>query len=456
MTNTLILMADEFACSGLGCYGAPFARTPRLDALAGAGARFEAAYTPSPICVSARASIATGRYLHEIGHWSSAEPYDGSRPGWGHRLMEAGHDVVSIGKLHYRSAADPTGFSRQIMPTHVVDGIGWTKGLIRDVIPDYGRTEDLAQEIGPGETDYIAHDRQVTAEAAAWLADPARRQRPWAAFVSWFSPHYPLIAPEEFFALFDPRDFESRTEDLPDHPILRQIGGFFAHERHFTPETRGIARAGYFALCAFIDAQVGAVVDALAVAGLDGETRVIFTSDHGEMLGEKGFWTKSNMYEAAARVPLILSGPGVTPGVRTDPVSLIDLAPTVAGAEGFPGRSLLAPPDPDRTVISEYHDGGSPVGITMVRWGGWKYVHYAQGNPPQLFDLAADPGETANLADTHSEALAEGRRRMHEFLDPEAVDARAHADQGRRVAELGGREAILAAPDWQFTPAGSG
>lgn len=463
MTNILILMADEMATMGLGCYGSVVARTPALDALAERGVLFDAAYTPSPICVPARAAIATGRYLHEIGHWSSAEPYDGAVPGWGHRLIEDGREVVSIGKLHYRRREDPTGFTEQIMPTHVVGGIGWTKGLIRDVLPDYGHTEDMAREIGPGETDYLAHDRKVTAEAVGWLSDPLRRERPWCGFVSWFSPHYPLIAPEEFYRRFDPGQFESGPDAVPDHPILRQIAGFFSHDAHFTPETRGIARASYLALCAFIDVQVDRVLRALAAAGLERDTLVIFTSDHGEMLGNKGFWTKSTMYDDAVRVPLIVAGPGIEADFRDDPVSLIDLAPTICAAaeldypgRGFSGRSLLDGAQPGRTVLSEYHDGGSPVGITMVRWERWKYVYYAQGHPPQLFDLTADAAEERDLAAARPEILAEGRRRMRAMLDPEDVDARAHADQARRIAELGGREAILAEPDWQFTPAGSG
>ena len=106
-------------------------------------------------------------------------------------------------------------------------------------------------------------------------------------------------------------------------------------------------------------------------------------------------------------------------------------------------------------MISEYHDGGSPVGITMVRWDRYKYVHYAQGHPPQLFDLTSDPGEQTDLSSTHPELLAEARARLHAILDPEATDARAHADQAALVDRLGGREKLLAMEQWSFTPADS-
>jgi len=243
---------------------------------------------------------------------------------------------------------------------------------------------------------------------------------------------------------------------------MRQVAEFFDHDSYFTPETRGIARAGYFGLCAFLDAQVGRALAALDSSGQAGDTLVLLTSDHGEMLGQRAIWGKSAMYEASAKVPLIISGPGIGEARRDHPVSLIDLAPTLcqaAGLEtpfaGFSGSSLLDPPAPDRTVISEYHDGGSPVGITMVRWGQWKYVHYAESHPPELFDLAADPEEKHDLAYARSEIVAEARRRMAEFLDPEEVNARAHADQARLVGQLGGREKLLAVPQWNFTPADS-
>ena len=121
----------------------------------------------------------------------------------------------------------------------------------------------------------------------------------------------------------------------------------------------------------------------------------------------------------------------------------------------YAGFVVLAPPQPDRTVISEYHDGGSSVGITMVRWGAWKYVHYAEGHAPQLFNLTRDPAEEHDLASADPKALAEGRRRMAAILDPEQVNARAHADQARLVAELGGRDKLLAQPQWNYTPADS-
>ena len=462
--NCLFLMVDEMAWWALGSASSLGAKTPIIDALAARGMVFDAAYTPSPICVPARAAIATGRDVHETGYWSSAEPYDGAVPSRGHRLRGGGVEVVSIGKLHYRGERDDTGFDQQIRPLHVHEGKGWLLGLLRRPVPRYDATAGLAEELGEGWTDYTRYDEQVGEAACAWLEDPARHARPWAAFVSFLSPHYPLIAPEEFLSLYDPADYARPAEEVPDHPILREIAGFFAHDRHFTDETRGLAHAAYRALCSFVDDQVGRVLAALEVSGQAEDTLVIFTSDHGDMMGEKGFWTKSVMYDGATRVPLVLAGPGVAPGRRTDPVSLIDIAPTLSevmgqGGEGFSGRSLLAPPDPGRTVLSEYHDGGSSVGMTMLRWQAtdgtqWKYVHYAEGHPPQLFDLTADPLEETNLADTRPAIRAEAEARLAAVMDPEAVNAAAHADQARKIREYGGADAILGIPQWNFTKVG--
>ena len=179
--NLLFIMADEHARGVLGCYGNSVVRTPNLDRLAAGGTRFTNAYTPSPVCVSARASLATGRWVHETGCWSSAEPYDGSIPGWGHHLTAAGHRVASIGKLHYRRAGDPNGFEPEALPLHVVGGRGWVKGLLRDPLPDYGNsTREFAVQVGQGETGYTLYDRRICEAARAWLDETGEtQQEPW-------------------------------------------------------------------------------------------------------------------------------------------------------------------------------------------------------------------------------------------------------------------------------------
>ena len=201
--------------------------------------------------------------------------------------------------------------------------------------------------------------------------------------------------------------------------------------------------------------------------GLSDDTLVVYTSDHGDNLGTRTFWGKSNMYEESVGVPLILKGPGIPAGRRVaTPVSLVDAYPTIIDAVGetltaeeraLPGRSLLSlleGGDTDRTVFSEYHAVGSLTGIFMVRFGRYKYVHY-EGYRPQLFDLAATPMETCDLAleGGHESVIAEGERRLRAICDPARVSQQAFDDQERRILELGGREAILKRGSYPYTPA---
>ncbi|MDE2912074.1 MAG: sulfatase-like hydrolase/transferase [Paracoccaceae bacterium] len=465
--NVLLLMVDEMAWWAPGfaaAAGKAPASTPCLDRLAKRSVIFDSAYTPSPMCVPARAAIACGRHVHETRNWSSAEAYRGQLPSFGHRLRDRGIGMTSIGKLHYRRAADDVGIDEQIEPLHIPNGIGWVRGLLRRPLCGYDATSELAETIGPGETDYVRFDRRVTAAACHWLEAPGRRDRPWCCFVSWLSPHYPLVAPPEFFGLYDPGRFAGAPEPVPGHPVLRQLAGFFDHDRYFSERDRGIARAAYRGLCSFVDGEIGKTLDSLSRSGQERDTLVIFTSDHGEMLGAKGFWGKSTMYEDSVRVPLLLAGPGADAGTRRNgPVSLIDIAPTVCEALGVPqapaafsGLSLLAPDMPERAVISEYHDGGCSDGITMLRLnnreGAWKYVDYAGGHGPQLFDLRQDPEERQDLAATHPGTADWARRRLLDFLDPEETNERAHADQERMITALGGREHLLGVPQWNYTP----
>ncbi|MEM7423888.1 MAG: sulfatase-like hydrolase/transferase, partial [Pseudomonadota bacterium] len=255
---------------------------------------------------------------------------------------------------------------------------------------------------------------------------------------------------------------------------------FFKYDQYFDETGIRRAKAAYYGLITFMDACVGRVLKALSDSGQANDTVVIYTSDHGDMMGDQGFWTKQVMYEASAGVPMIAAGPGLPAGRRVlTGTSLLDLSATAldvlqvspeTGAEPgsdvdarrkLPGRSLRdiaqAPDDPDRTVLSEYHDGGSTTGTFMVRWQNWKYVHYV-GERPQLFDIAADPLELSDLAADPVAgpevlaAIAEGESRLRAICDPDAVNARCFADQGRRIEALGGEEACRNAYVFNHTP----
>ena len=468
--NLLIIMSDEHRRDAMGTMGHPVVLTPHLDALGASGAVFENAYTPSPMCVPARAAIACGDYVHRIRHWDSATPYDGGHRSWMHALRDAGVEVVSIGKLHFRSTDDDYGFRYELLPMHVVDGVGWPVGLLRKSPPPYDAAAELARDVGTGETDYTRYDRAVTQAAVDWLTDQAGKSEKWAAFVSLVSPHYPLIAPDPFAAFYDHANIDEpiayAADARPQHPELDRVAAFYDYDRFFDAKRVPQARAAYYGLVSFMDACVGQILGALEASGQADETLVIYVSDHGDMLGDHGFWTKQVMYEGSAGVPMIISGPGVEAGRRvTTAASLLDLAPTateVTASKAWdgPGRSLLNnasdEDDSDRTVFSEYHDGGSTTGTFMVRWSHWKYVHYVN-EAPQLFDLEKDPQELDDLGLADGPAAraarAEGNRRLRLICDPDAVDRLCFQDQRRRIDELGGEAACRNARAFNHTPA---
>jgi choline-sulfatase len=473
-TNLLVLMSDEHNPRAMGIAGHPLARTPLLDRLAARGTRFTAAYCTSPICVPSRAGFATGRYPHEIGYWDNADPYDGAVPSWHHLLRARGQRAVAIGKLHFRgSPGDDHGFTQELLAMHVLDGIGDVKGLVRENIPRRNGYDKLAKLAGPGESPYTRYDRDIAARARTWLREEGRqrRERPWALFVSFVCPHFPLVAPPEFYDLYPlgriPLPKQYLEQERPDHPYLRDYAACVGYDLGFAGDHDKVRRAiaGYLGLVSFMDDNVGKVLAALEESGLAGETRVVYTSDHGDNVGARGLWGKSTMYEESAGVPLIIAGPDVPAGSRCAvPVSHVDLFPFFLESAGCPspkqghhGVSPLAlstPEHAERSVLSEYHAIGSTGGITMLRKGRWKYVHCAR-YCPQLFDLEADPEELVDLAGHPAcrSTLAALEAELRRFCDPEEVDARAKRRQRETLARHGGREAALARGDLNYTPA---
>lgn len=459
--NVIVIMTDELRRDTLGCYGNTQVQTPNIDALAVKGQRFDAAYTPSPICVPARAAMATGRYVHETRCWANAVSYHGQIDSWHHKLRENRREATSIGKLHFRSSDDDNGFTEELVPLHIKDGKGWVHGLMRER-DDVFDASGFAKNIGPGEDGYTDYDRKVCATTLDWLKD-RKDEQGWGLFVSFLRPHYPLTCPAEFYDLYDPEALPAPRADNPDHPVLNGLKRACDYGAPFTPETTKIAVASYYGLCSFVDDMVGQIMHVLRDTSLDENTVVIFTSDHGECLGDRGFWTKMVMYEESAAVPLIMTGPGIGAGVCKAPVSLIDLYPTVLDITGVPRSddpahavSLLdtiETGDPDRPILSEYHDYGAITGMFMLRQGDWKLVEYP-GYAPQLFNLADDPGEETDLAGDpgHAETLERLKASLRQIADPDAVNQLAFADQEAKIAELGGRDAIMAMQNYDHTP----
>ncbi|GAB4147564.1 MAG: sulfatase-like hydrolase/transferase [Planctomycetaceae bacterium] len=466
--NLVYILSDQHNRDALGCYGHPLVQTPNLDRLAESGVRFNNAYTNCPICVPARASLATGQFVHQIGYWDNAHPYEGRVPGWGHRLIQAGHRVESIGKLHYRDDADLDGFSKHIIPLNVVEGIGDVMASVREHPPVRKGSRDGILNAGPGTSTYLNYDVQIADRAVEWLKQHGSAQDgtpPWVLFVSFVCPHPPYVAPPELFDLYPLDSIElpvqSARDEWPDHPALNEFRRVMQWEEPFTEEEIRRVTAAYYGCCTHLDRQIGRVLDALSECGLSDNTRILYTSDHGESMGRRGLFGKFTMYEESAAVPVILSGPDISGGgVCEEIVSLVDSYQTILDATGLPlteeeqqnlpGTSLwpLARGDEDaprdRWALSEYHAVASKSGYFMLRKGRYKYVYYVDG-PAQLFDLESDPQEKNNLATSpeHQQTVSEYDQLLREILDPEAVDAEAKASQAELIERHGGLENVL-------------
>ena len=472
--NLLFILSDEHNKKITGAYGHTMIRTPHLDRLAARGTRFTSAYTNCPICVPARASLATGRYVHEVRCWDNAIAYDGTPPSWGHRLMDQGHRAVSIGKLHYtRNAPATNGFDEEILPLHIVDGLGDLLGLIRDELPVRTGSRKLGPEAARGESEYTAYDRAITDAAVRWLKQDAARHRdkPWVLTVGYVAPHFPLVAPPEFFDLYPesavPWPSQYAQDERPRHPFLDAMRGCMQYDAGFS-DAAMVRRAitAYFGLVSFLDHNIGRVLAALDEAGLTGDTRIVYSSDHGDNLGARGMWGKSTMFEESAGIPLIVAGEGVPAGRVSDvPVTLADAFPTIlqcvgaiahADDAGLPGQSLLDIANGrarERVILSEYHAAAAIAATYMIRHGHYKYVHYV-GMPPMLFDLASDPQELRDLGRdaAYAAVLKDCEAALRTVVNPEAADRMARADQAAKIASVGGREAIFKRGSFRYSP----
>ena len=458
--NLVVIMSDEHQARALGCAGHALVQTPNLDTLAARGTRCTQAYTPSPICVPARASFATGRYPHQTRLWDNAMPYDGSIPSWGHALQSQGIKVESIGKLHYRSEHDPAGFDVEHLPMMVAGNVGMVWASIRKEDERIvGPKRMLGDYIGPGSSPYTDYDQAVVERSRAWLAEHAHESQPWCLYIGLVAPHFPLVVPQPYFDLY-PEHSLPAVKLHPDqgharHPWVEKQNAFMDSEALFTDAAeRSRAMSAYYGLCTWLDHNVGQILAALDDHGLSDRTTVVYTSDHGDNLGARGLWGKSNMYEESVAVPMIIAGPDIPTGVCSTPVSLLDLSLTIArhfGADLAAAagtrdlRSIIASAlEPDRVIFSEYHAAGAVSGAFMLRKGRWKLIHYV-GFADELFDLESDPEELHNLAPQPH--LANVRQDLHAELnricDPERANAQAFADQAALIERHGGRAAAL-------------
>ena len=447
--NIVFLFSDEHAGAVMGNSGYPVVQTPYLDRLAEQSYTFDNAYCNYPICTPSRLSMLTGRYPHQIEAWDLGAIADRRYQTWGDYLTEAGYETVLCGRTHFNGTDRLLSFSHRLLD----DLPRWcnTSGRPPQRTSDARRgSNSHVAECGPGDHEHTRYDRNVTDLAVEFLREKAASpdDKPFLLYCGFMHPHFPLIAPPEFYALYDPDALElPATWNEPiesQHPIIQHHRWAWRNDIPPPEDIVRCALASYYALVSTLDAQIGRILAAIDTSPLREDTVVIYTSDHGEMAGHHGIWQKQCFYEPAVKVPLMLRLPSGESGRVAQNVSLVDVLPTlleIADLEtlsDLPGNSLLTIAEHQadattRAVFSEYHHMGMLNAGFMLKRGDYKLCHYV-GSEPQLFDIAVDPLENDDLASKpeYTARRTEIEADLYAILDPEREDARAKENQKMR------------------------
>ncbi len=416
--NILLFMVDQLTAHVLGPYGGTVCRTPVIDRLAARGTVFDQASCSYPLCSPSRASMMTGRLPSRIGAWDNGSELPAGVPTVAHYLRRQGYYTCLSGKMHFVGPDQHHGFEERLTTEIYPADFSWTPAPeVRDAADRFGAgvsSVETILESGPmARTMQIDYDEDVTHHAVREIYHRARSddRRPFFLTVSLTQPHDPFVTTPPWWDLYDgisidPPRVPPISLDARD-PHSRMLHAHYGQDRtEIDTEATLRARRAYYGMTSHIDAMLGQVLDALEASGLAEDTIVVFTSDHGEMLGERGMWFKKTLFEPALSVPLILAGPGIPRGRVETPVSLMDLLPTLADLAGttlvtpHDGQSLcplMAGSTAHGPVLAEHLDGGTDAPRVMLRDGSLKLVLSA-AYPPMLHDLAADPLELTDLA----------------------------------------------------------
>jgi len=431
--NILILMADEFRFDLPGFMGNPVCRTPHLDRLARDAVVFDNAYTPSPVCVPARQCLATGMYPLHIGCEYFGDDIAPGSPTFARSFSEAGYQTVACGKLHHRGPDQMQGWMQRVGAECAID---WPATPANKGRGQIGRLKWRgAAEIelaGPGVSPTTIQDRYTVDGAIAWMdmylggmyVRDHEERPPTLMMVSLQQPHFPFLAQPDLMNYYRGRVHARTHEEAANHRVL----GHGALPCNGIVSEEGVlnATAAYYALAEQTDSEFGRVLTALESHGqnLD-DWIIVFTADHGEMLGEHALWGKRMFYEGSARVPLFIRAPDrFAPSKRRENVNLVDLHPTLGEMADVPvpddldGRSLV--PLLDRSVIRWRNETFAQYESDqfMLKRGNLKYLTFGEWGSDVLFDLASDPGETTNRLGELSYAAqsAEMKATLQEFI----------------------------------------
>ena len=451
--NILFIMADQMAAPLLPLYGDSPIKLPHLSRLAERAVVFDAAYCNSPLCAPSRFTLVSGQLPSKIGAYDNAADFPADVPTYAHYLRRLGYRTALSGKMHFCGPDQLHGYEERLTSDIYPADYGWAVNWDEpEQRPSWYHNMSSVLQAGPCvRTNQLDFDEEVVFKARQYLYDHVRQggDQPFCLTVSMTHPHDPYTIPKPFWDLYTDSDIpmpeQVPTQDSLDPHSQRLLKVYDLWGKTLPLEKIRDARRAYFGACSYIDDNVGKLLQTLDEIGLADDTLIVFSGDHGDMLGEKGLWYKMHWFDMAARVPLLICAPGqFAPARVTAAVSTADLLPTLvewAGGTlepGLPidGRSLLGHLQGSGghdEVFGEYMAEGTLSPLMMIRRERWKFI-YSEQDPCLLFDLHNDPHERENLGQSpaHQAVLEAFMQEARQKWDIPAIARQVLASQRRR------------------------
>lgn len=456
--NFLILMVDQLTGTFWEDGPAPFLQVPNLRALHQRSVNFSNTYSPSPLCTPARGSFMTGLLPSGSTVYDNAAEFPSNLPTFAHYLRGAGYYTALSGKMHFVGADQLHGFEDRLTTDIYPADFGWTP----DWRVPYERVDwwyhnlSSVTEAGVAHTsNQLEYDDEVVYHARRTLLNMARRKdgRPFCLTASFTHPHDPYTARPKYWDMYEDVNIPDPAtgplnNDQRDPHSQRIFNAVDANRFVVTDEHVKRARRAYCANISYLDENIGVLLKTLNECGFSDDTVVVFLSDHGDMLGERGLWYKMNFFEGAGRIPLSIAAPDkFTPRNVSMPATAMDVLPTLLELAGVDdsvlampvdGQSLVAAAlgeeDSDRLIACEYMAEGSVSTLVMLRQGPWKYI-YCEADPVQLFNLEEDPHELHNLAQLteYVDTVAHFTQLMNSHWNLDLLDEDIRENQQRRI-----------------------
>lgn len=461
--NIVLIMCDQMAARAVGCYGQEANVTPNIDRLAEGGVRFSDFYCNSPICCASRASMFSGRFVSDVGVYDNGAEFHADIPTFLHGMKGSGYRNYLSGKAHFVGPDQLHGFDARLTRGIYPSSFIWTPNWLEPVAINNGSNITQVKDSGNCLWSLqLEYDDEVLHRGLQCLRAEARRRdneetaSPFFLNISFTHPHDPFFMPDEYLDRVDRKQLEPPRADWGDaasHPYNQWINRHHGHEEIKLTETEiQTARLTYYAACAYVDDCVAAVVNEIDRLGLSNNTLILFTADHGEMMGEHGMWFKRTFFDESVRVPFIARWPGVFPPGRIvdSTASLIDLFPTLCDITGadpqfveacdLRGSSLAGlmtdrDQDPVRCAVIEYLGEGTNEPLRAIVGDGLKLVD-VRNQPSILFDLQSDPFETRNVFGnaTYRERERKLRAKLEMGWDASSIKTEVIRSQTRRRA----------------------